>query len=164
MVFTLATGRLLPHYKNAIDIKKIHCILYHLWTSHRPDPQCKDQYHKVARTQKCKVKLLKTQYQEQRDGQVGEKIPPVQKLKINVQWTYFVDAYLSSILRPKQGAWMQGMQGVQGPKQGALASPLSPPLANSRAPTSVAAADTTSPYVNGDPHYGISVKRTLKSC
>ena len=60
---------------------KIHCILYHLWTSHRPEPQCKDQYHKVARTQKCKVKLLKTQYQEQRDGQVGEKIPPVPKLK-----------------------------------------------------------------------------------
>ena len=59
---------------------------------------------------------------------------------------------------------MQGMQGMQGPKQGALASPLSPPLANSRAPTSVAAADTTSPYVNGDPHDGISVKRTLKSC
>ena len=75
-----------------------------------------------------------------------------------------MDSHLSSIFRPKQGAWMQGMQGVQGPKQGALASPLSPPLANSRAPTSVAAADTTSPYIDGDPHDGISVKRTLKSC
>ena len=72
-----------------------------------------------------------------------------------------MDSHLSSIFRPKQGAWMQGMQG---PKQGALASPLSPPLANSRAPTSVAAADMTSPYVNGDPHDGISVNRTLKSC
>ena len=71
--------------------------------------------------------------------------------QIYVQWTYFVDAHLSSIFRPKQGAWMQGMQGMQGPKQGALASPLSPPLANSRAPTSVAAADTTSPYIDGDP-------------
>ena len=74
-----------------------------------------------------------------------------------------MDAHLSSILRPKQGAWMQGMQGMQGPKQGALASPLSPPLANAWAPTSVAAADTTSPYVDGDPHDGISVKHTLKS-
>ena len=76
MVFTLSTGRLLPHYKNAIDLKKNQCILFHLWTSHRPDPQCKDQYHIVASAQSCK-----TQYQEQRDGQVSEKIPPVPKLK-----------------------------------------------------------------------------------
>ena len=74
-----------------------------------------------------------------------------------------MDAHLSSIRPLKQGAWLQGMQGMQGPKQGALASPLSHPLANSRAPTSVAAADTTSPYVDGDPHDGISVKHTLKS-
>ena len=81
VVFTVSIGRLLPHYKNAIDIKKIQCILSHLWTRHRPDPQHKDQHNKVARGQSCNVKLLKTQYQEQRDGQVGEKIPPVPKLK-----------------------------------------------------------------------------------
>ena len=81
MFFTPITGRFLPHYKIAIDIKRrIQCILFHLWTSHRPEPQCKGQDHKVARTQCCHVKLLKTQDQEQRDGQVGEQIRPVPKL------------------------------------------------------------------------------------
>ena len=76
--------------------------------------------------------------------------------QIYLQLTYFVDAHLFSIfslfprlLPPfRQGVWES----------------LSPLLANCRAPTPVAAGDTTSPYVDGDPHDGISVKRTLKSC
>ena len=159
MVFTVSIGRLLPHYKNAIDIKKSVHIVSPLDQSQtrasmqRPVPQnCQDTMLQVVEDSRSRA-----------EGWAGQlKNPSSSKTEwgivkqIYLQLTYFVDAHLFSILSLfprllppfRQGVWES----------------LSPLLANCRAPTPVAAGDTTSPYVDGDPHDGISVKRTLKSC
>ena len=119
----------------------------------RPVPQsCQDTMLQVVEDSRSRAEGWAGQWKNPSSSKTERGIVK----QIYLQWTYFVDAHLFSILSLfprllppfRQGVWES----------------LSPLLANCRAPTSVAAGDTTSPYVDGNPHDGISVKRTLKSC
>ena len=119
----------------------------------RPVPQsCQDTMLQVVEDSRSRAEGWAGQWKNPSSSKTERGIVK----QIYLQWTYFVDAHLFSILSLfprllppfRQGVWES----------------LSPLLANCRAPTSVAAGYTTSPNIDGDPHHGISVQRTLKSC